>query len=565
MPKSLQSARETRLSCVYLGAWAAFVALNAGKVGVFRLLLVGDALTWQSLLPCAASAGACLLVITAAIFCSGRRFLLPVFYLLQLLYLSGNLIYYQIFGNYLYLDEITHFIPSLFSVAKAGAFSFNGWETAFLVDLPFLLALVLLRPPAVRCSDPRKWAVIGGGTLILVLVGACQFPAARGDAGETAETGDAQAREEQYIRRHGILLFTLHDGFRNGGGRGLRLVAGDRSLRVTPAHPRRNLYLIQVESMDAGIVEHRFHHWEVMPFLSKLRQESVYYPFLLSIHNGGGTSDCDFSILNSVEPQGAASVFFDASYNYPNSVLRRFHCAGFRCSSFHGNDGSSWSRDAAYPRMGYDDFWDIARMHLPRKGWGAPDGDTFNWVAARLAGNAESGPQFVHVITMSSHYPYNSVEEYYRNPVFDTCADPVVRRYFNSMNYVDACLEKLVTALRRRNDGAIVILGDHTPPRIAGNEFCASKLELDGKKLEFVPLFLVSPDVTPHTETRFAASFLDVAPTLLSLAGVPCSYATTGVDLTSLPDAPPPIRCNNRLYRRDTLASLCRYAFAKNR
>ena len=147
---------------------------------------------------------------------------------------------------------------------------------------------------------------------------------------------------------------------------------------------------------------------EVMPFLSELRHESIYYPFTLSYHSGGGTSDCDFTVLNSVEPSRRASVFFDEHYDYPNALTKVLRGSGYGVYAFHGNVIKSWARHLAYPRMGYSEFFDIAKMGLSEQGWGAPDGAVFDF-ATQFTATCKA-PFFAHIITMSSHYPYKNAE-----------------------------------------------------------------------------------------------------------------------------------------------------------
>jgi phosphoglycerol transferase MdoB-like AlkP superfamily enzyme len=293
----------------------------------------------------------------------------------------------------------------------------------------------------------------------------------------------------------------------------------------------------------------------VMPFLAQLRNDSLYYPYTLSYHSGGGTSDCDFAILNSVEPLRTASVFFEDRYTYPNSVVKVLRGAGYGAYAFHGNAITCWGRNRAYPRMGYSDFFDLVQMELAEQGWGAPDGAVFDFSATYTL--RCKPPFFAHLITMSSHYPYNSVERYHPNELGDIPGEPLTSRHFNSMNYVDTCLRKLVTELRLRNDGYILIVGDHTPPKLNSSYLRAPKLSVGGAVLEFVPLFILGPGVKPRWEVGTVASFLDLALTLLALSGVSCTYATSGIDLSAPPAVLPPIRFDNKAYSRRELFKLC--------
>ena len=259
--------------------------------------------------------------------------------------------------------------------------------------------------------------------------------------------------------------------------------------------------------------------------------------------------------MNSVEPLRRTSVFFDEHYDYPNALTKVLGGPGYGVYAFHGNAIKSWARHLAYPRMGYSDFFDIAKMGLSEQGWGAPDGAVFDY-ATQFTATCKA-PFFAHMITMSNHYPYKNVERYHHSAIEDYSGSPLAAKYFNSMNYVDGCLRKLVTELRQRKDGYIIILGDHTPPRLDSEALRASRLSVRGAKLEFVPLFILGPGLEPRQETGFVAGFLDMAPTILSLSGG-LHGCHLGIDLSAPPALLPPIDADNRAYSRQELFELCR-------
>jgi lipoteichoic acid synthase len=80
-------------------------------------------------------------------------------------------------------------------------------------------------------------------------------------------------------------------------------------------------------------------------------------------------------------------------------------------------------------------------------------------------------------------------------------------------------------------DTYIYIYGDHTPFTIKQGEYRRCAFKQDGKTFEFVPLVIVTPNETRHLETRQAASFLDVAPTLLFGADISFEFRSEGKNL----------------------------------
>jgi phosphoglycerol transferase MdoB-like AlkP superfamily enzyme len=104
--------------------------------------------------------------------------------------------------------------------------------------------------------------------------------------------------------------------------------------------------------------------------------------------------------------------------------------------AFHGNIGSYYDRNIAYPKMGYEKFYDIKGMGLKEEGWGAPDSDVFNYAENKMKSLKQ--PFFTYAITMSSHGPFTNVNNYYNNSNYNDVKDQVSRDYMNSMSYVTA-------------------------------------------------------------------------------------------------------------------------------
>jgi len=260
-----------------------------------------------------------------------------------------------------------------------------------------------------------------------------------------------------------------------------------------------------------------------------LGQEFHYYPYTMSYHEAGGTSDCEFSAINSVEPLSDYPSMKINDYDYPNSIVRQLAGNSYDTVAFHGNVGSYFNRDVAYPKMGYRELADMAKMGLKDVGWGAPDNDVFSYAENRLKN--EKQPFFAYTITMTSHGPFTNADNYYNNAVYDDVKDPTARNYMNSMSYVDQSVASYVNYIRANfKNTYIFILGDHTPNVNSGDYRQASFTEGD-KYFEFVPLIIVTPDNRQYREDNIAASFLDIAPTIANASGVPYSIDSDGMDL----------------------------------
>jgi phosphoglycerol transferase MdoB-like AlkP superfamily enzyme len=166
-------------------------------------------------------------------------------------------------------------------------------------------------------------------------------------------------------------------------------------------------------------------------------------------------------------------------------------------------------------------------------------------------------PFFYYIITMSSHEPFRNVLHYNNDERFQNIGHELTRNYITSISYVDAELQEFVTHVTSRfPDTYIFIYGDHTPYVINSGPYQRSVVRLDEKELEFVPLFIITPDRKKYTEKQRVASYLDFAPTILSASGVSASIMTSGTNLLDTPLRETHVNYRGGMYDRDQLFNL---------
>jgi phosphoglycerol transferase MdoB-like AlkP superfamily enzyme len=299
---------------------------------------------------------------------------------------------------------------------------------------------------------------------------------------------------------------------------------------------RRNIVVIQVESLDAQALFATVEGRPIAPCLDALALRSVYFRSCLSLHLGGGSSDCEFSILNNIEPLPSFAALKLRRYDFGNSIIKQLGKSGYDAFAFHGNDGAYYSRSTAYQAMGFTGFYDINRMHLASLGWGAPDAKVFEYAYGKFI--SHSGSALYYVITMTSHVPYASVYRYGEPLFLDVGRGGSARDYLNSIHYTDACIGHFVDSILHADPATIVVVvGDHTPPLPdAGTDsgaplFTPSTMTMNGTVLEYVPLIIYSRDLAPRTIADWSPTFTDIGVTLLELSRMPFSIATKGIDL----------------------------------
>jgi len=222
---------------------------------------------------------------------------------------------------------------------------------------------------------------------------------------------------------------------------------------IPTPHPYDSLLVIQVESLDYNILDYRIQGREVTPFLNRLKN-AAYLLNLRSFHYGAsGSSGSDYQFLTGRLPLRTYPTFRVRSMDYSQSLPAVYARRGIETYAFHGNTASMWGRGGAYKKMGVKRFFDVADFPRADARWGVSDRSFFRH-SRKLIEQHSGAPRFYFLITLSSHGPFNFVE----NPVFR--GSDLVAQYFNAINYVDDALREFLTTLKGRY--LVILYGDHS-------------------------------------------------------------------------------------------------------
>ena len=499
-----------------------------------------------------------LLIFFPLLLVSRSRLLLLFLCLLQTVYIITTISYFLCSHGFLQLIQWGSLFQEAIISAGHAATPQNIRLLTAVIDVPLLICFYIKYPVIKRTlplCHPAHIALVFCSLFVLCAMEASHY--LRGNSlVHHLENSSGSMDESAIVLRYGTLVNSLVNlsFYRNEHDLISSLKYGPEQLMGVPAPRRRpNFVFIQIESMDSAIIAAKYKDVHIAPFLHSLIGHSVYYPYSFSYHIGGGTSDSEFSIINSVEPLSNFPAIKLTSYDYPNSMLKRLTAASYRTMAFHGNRGKFYDRDRAFPRMGFAEFHDLEKMAIAESGWGAPDHEVFDYALTRM--QEQIHPFFSFIITMSSHTPYKAVASYFSNRRFDDIDDKTTRHYFNSISYVDDSLRMFIAEIRRTLPNTyIFIQGDHDAS-LANRLYSGATDSIDGNYLEYVPLFIITPDNQIHTEHQSVASFLDIAPTVLTAAGINCAIRTDGQDLLRPESVTSLIPYKKRAYRRDYLYS----------
>lgn len=324
-----------------------------------------------------------------------------------------------------------------------------------------------------------------------------------------------------------------------------------------------NLVLVTVDTLRADHLGLAGYARPTSPFLDRLAAGGVV--FETAIAQAPATRESMASMLTGLQPWSLASVHRKASTDAPyladgfHTLAERLQAAGYDTAGFVSNPGLRRSAGHAQGFAHWDEESGFAEVPGRTQSADAIVDAAIAWLPRAHP------PFFLWVHVMDPHHPYTPVVagpwehpgdpgfERFRNAYAarDTAAwserllgvsdgdalEPgelafLIGRYDAEIRATDAALERLVDALGGPTsidaDGAIAVTSDH------GEEFADHGAMLHSHSLHDelirVPLILRGRGIPAGRRVPAQVSLLDLAPTLLGLAGAP----TTGLDGTSL-------------------------------
>jgi lipoteichoic acid synthase len=494
------------------------------------------------------------------IFRSGKKWFLLI-YLLQICYIVINLVYYFSFNSYIQIAQCLTLYKETISTIGNSGLPVDKRLLLTVIDIPCLL-LVLSNYKKIKLLLSKK--VILTSFVIGIVFFICLDNRNHNKDRRSLHNllSNTCSGETDIIKYYGTLFNTIINFFSSGERLVINGFKYGKEIKFENKNNKNNILIIQIESLDANIINKTYNGKKIMPYLTSLTDSSIYYKYMLSFHAAGCSSDAEFSALNSIEPSWQYPSMKLHSYTYPNSVIKKLK-SEFICYAFHNNRAIFFNRNIAYAKMGFDSFYDLDALHLCEETWGATDSCVFEKVLeyqSRII-KSEKKPYLFYIISMSSHEPFNRVNKYYHNKEYDNIKNETVKNYYNSFSYVDNQLKKLITNAKKNDSTlSIIIYGDHAP--LFFNDTAAIKIiqpaisYIDENKFEYVPLFILTAKKMCFYDTAEAACLLDIAPTIINLTGIATEYKTSGQNLITYPLQNDEILYKGKKYTRKFLFAL---------
>ena len=185
---------------------------------------------------------------------------------------------------------------------------------------------------------------------------------------------------------------------------------------------------------------------------------------------GAGTSTSEFEFLtgNSMNFLPSGSIPYQQYILGPtDSLATLLKGYGYETRAFHPGERTSWQRNIAYPRLGFDSFKCGEDMDVPQTeehGYVSDDSD-FEQIIWEFEHKDESTPLFLFNVTIQNHGSYEEEDFANLNALLDSrtnCSQ--TRQYLTLVKESGKALKELLQQLEQRpRKTYVVFFGDHQP------------------------------------------------------------------------------------------------------
>ena len=276
-------------------------------------------------------------------------------------------------------------------------------------------------------------------------------------------------------------------------------------------YEKQNIIIIQIESLDNKIIDYAINGKEVTPFLNKLKRNSIYFKNFIAQHSAGCSSDAELSALTSLLPLSSHVGLSSLNYNKVATLAKILKELNYNSFASQGSSGDLFGSSFAYPKLGFNNFYDKDDFTDSASGWYSQDLEFFEQNFIKLKKIKE--PFFAYIITMQSHGPFQNynpktkkmfkfTEEFTENQ----------KDYISSIHEVDIAIENFFTLImenEKTKNSIIILYSDHL----------SGVFQKKTKGFENIPLFIINSGVKNRIEYK-PVSHIDIAPTICDILGI---------------------------------------------
>ena len=275
---------------------------------------------------------------------------------------------------------------------------------------------------------------------------------------------------------------------------------------------KQNLIVIIVESLNSWLINFKLDSIEVTPHLNQLCQENNS---ILALHiqpqvKSGRSSDAHFMYNTGLLPinNGAVAVRFgEAEYPSLAKALK-----GYKSLSMVCDDAKYWNQETAFKSYGFTQLYDSRSMMNT-------SGNINDHILLEKAANQIKHvdfPFYAQLVTISMHYPYNTLEIPSTNISKSKLYTKDIRNFLEKAHFCDNAIGKFIQELKETGiyeKSLIAIISDHN--EIDKNQIENRKETLPEDK-EIAMIILNGSQKLTYTSKM---EQIDIYPTLLDLMG----------------------------------------------
>ena len=207
-----------------------------------------------------------------------------------------------------------------------------------------------------------------------------------------------------------------------------------------------------------------------LPFLHSLQESGeVIWGTAYSSVYGGNTCNSEYEFLTgnttAFLPTGSKPYqqYVDSEQTALPSILKSY---GYRCVAVHPGNRDAWSRDTAYPYLGFDEFIDVSAFDVDRTLTHrlTSDVSTYDQLIYEYE-NRQEEPLFLFGVTIQNHGGYEDENFQTTVRVKEAAGEyPQTEQYLSLTKKSDQALEYLLDYFSQREDPVVVLFfGDHWP------------------------------------------------------------------------------------------------------
>ncbi|MBF0707465.1 LTA synthase family protein [Guptibacillus hwajinpoensis] len=466
-----------------------------------------------------------------------RRWIWLTLLFLHSLLLISDLWYYRYFEDMLSVSLFSQMLQM--SDVGGGFMALIRFQDFFLFAdvMIFLLILFFTRTKTFEVTKKKRRTMASTTFLIGVVLFATPliFSAVKEDQSPNQSVSDMRDYYKLgFWGYHGVDLWRgvmgALDSEKNLTVKQQKKLAENNSENADGSPIKPNIIMIQLESFQGSLIEQKINGKELTPNLNELKEETLYFSSFYHQTHEGRTSDAEFITNTSLYPLKSGSVYTRFPENEFGSLPELLKENGYDTAAMHAYDKGFWNRDKVYENIGFNHFFSNKDYPNQKKIGMALNDKNFLTTSIEHMETLKE-PYFAFMVALTSHTPYEIPEEE-RDLDLSGYDDPMLKRYYQTVYYVDQAVGLMVDELKQKGmweDSLVIFYGDHDSGltnegsemrKEANVESAVDAFELDRQ----VPLFIKKPNEGSGQVIKENGGQIDIAPTIADMLNMEMPY-----------------------------------------